>query len=251
MQPETTIEQTPQVDQPVNHSDGIAAKGVAVNPQATEQETQQQINWKKFREERVIERKQLEEQKRAAEEQRKKAEEKAAEAQALKEAMDAILNKPTSNGFDADVEDEEKRIERLVENKFQERQKREEQDRRAREAQELPQKLVSQHNDFNDVCSTENLDYLTFHFPEVAAAYKSLPDSFDKWSNLYKAVKRFVPNTNSKRDEMRAEKNFNKPQSASTAGVTQQGSNIPVRNLDEQKKAANWERMQRTLKGLS
>jgi len=51
------------------------------------QETVEQINWKKFRQDREVERKQKEEA-------IKRASEKEAEAQALKAAMEAILNKP-------------------------------------------------------------------------------------------------------------------------------------------------------------
>jgi hypothetical protein len=81
--------------------------------------------------------------------------------------------------------------------------------------------------------------------------FSHLPDGYDKWQAIYKAVKRFVPNTDSRQDSMKAERNLQKPASISSPGNTQGGNAMPGAKLDESRKAANWERMQRTLKGLS
>lgn len=214
-----------------------------------EPENYQEVNWRKFREERALERKKLEEEKRQREEANKLAKAKAEEAAALKAAMDALLNKQETQYEEEDSD--EKRIERLVEQKLQERYRREAEERARKEHEELPQTLTKTFNDFNQVCSAENLDYLSFHYPEVAHAYKHMPDSFDKWANIYKAVKRFVPNTDSRRDMAKAEKNFNKPQSPSSPGMTNQGTGGMSPKLDEKRKAENWERMQRVLRGVS
>ena len=111
--------------------------------------------------------------------------------------------------------------------------------------------LTSEYKDFNQVCSTENLDYLDYHYPEVARAFKHAPDGFDKWSDIYKAVKRFVPNIDSRKDARKAENNFNKPQSGSSQNITQNQPGSGAHILTEDRKKANWERMQRSLKGLS
>ena len=210
----------------------------------------QEQNWKKFREERAAERKQLEEERKRSAEAKKRAEEKAAEAEALKAAMESILNKPSASYQEQEEESEEKRIDRLVESKLAERQRRAEEERRRKEQEELPSTLSRTYNDFNEVCSTENLDYLQYHYPEVARAYQHMPDGFDKWSDIYKAVKRFVPNPDSKRDQVRADKNFNKPQSGSINGASQPSMGSSAVHLDEQRKADNWARMQRTIKGV-
>jgi hypothetical protein len=207
--------------------------------QATE--TPEQINWKKFREERSRERKEKEELER---DRSKKSE----EISALKAAVEALANKPANSIQEPTEETEEQRISRQVENSLAARDKQYEAQRRAREHQEMPSKLASTFQDFEKVCSAENLDYLEFHYPEVATPFKSLPDSFEKWSNIYKAVKRFVPNPDSGRDQKKAEKNFSKPQSMSVPGTTIT-TDTPPMMLDDQRRADNWARMQKVMKG--
>jgi len=216
---------------------------VIPNPEA---ETQEQINWKKFREAREQERK----QKEAAE---KKASEKEAEAHALKAAMDALLNKQSNqhtndNQYSDDEETDDVRIQKKIDAALTARDRQLEEQRRQKEQAEFPQRLVSTYSDFNDVCTTENLDYLEYHYPEIASAFKHSPDGFDKWSSVYKAVKRFVPNTSSQKDQKKAEKNFNKPQSMAASGVSQTGDTSPMQ-LDDKRRADNWSRMQKVMKG--
>ncbi len=210
-------------------------------------ETQEQINWKKFREQREIERK----QKEAAE---KRAAEKSAEADALKAAMEAILDKKPTNSVDNgsrlvdEEETDDQKIDKRVNAALEARDRQYQLQRIQQEQQELPQKLSQAYSDFNQVCSTENLDYLEYHYPEIARAFRNAPDGFDKWSDVYKTVKRFVPNTDSKKDQQKAEKNFNKPQSMTVSGVTQVGDTAPIQ-LDDKKRSDNWKRMQAVIKG--
>ncbi len=210
-----------------------------------EQETQEQINWKKFREAREIERK----QKEAAE---KRANEKEQEAQALKAAMDALLNKPSNNhqttaSQEEDLSEDE-RIQKKVDEAIAVRDKKQQEENLRKEQAAFPHRLTQTFNDFNQVCSSENLDYLEYHYPEVANAFSKMPDGFDKWANVYKAVKRFVPNPDSKKEQAKAEKNFNKPQAMSIAGKTQVGDTAP-HTLDDKRRQDNWARMQRVMKG--
>lgn len=211
--------------------------------EAPKPETQEQINWKRFREAREVERK----QKEAAE---KDAARKAEEIAALKAAMESLVNKPAraSDSYDATEETEDQRIQKKVDAALAERERQYEQQRLQKEQQEFPQRLVSTFSDFNQVCTSDNLDYLEYHYPEVAAPYKHLPDSYDKWAAIYKAVKRFVPNPDSGKDQRKAEKNFNKPQSMAVAGNTQTTDSAPIM-LDEKRRQDNWARMQRIMKG--
>ncbi len=222
------------------------------NAEATalvQQESQEEINWRKFREQREIDRK----QKEAAE---KRALEKDAEASALKAAMEAILNKKSTNSVDVSSNQysndeelsEDERIQRKVDAALTIKEREYEERRKQKELAEYPQKLNSAYKDFNQVCSSENLDYLEFHYPEVAKAFRNQPDGFDKWSDIYAAVKRFVPNINNKKDQAKAEKNFNKPQSMTVSGATQTGDSAPV-HLDDKRRSDNWARMQRVMKG--
>jgi hypothetical protein len=207
----------------------------------TTEDTQEQ-NWRKFREAREKERK----EKEAAE---KRAIEREAEAAALKAAMEALVNKPQPTSQSEESEEtEEQRIERKVQEMLLKNQRKMEEERQKKEIAELPQKLQHTFGDFNQVCSQENLDYFQYHYPEVAAGFKHAPDTFETWANLYKAMKRFIPNPDSKKDQARIEKNLNKPQSLSLPGMTQTGDHAPT-EITEKRRQDNWARMQRVMKG--
>ncbi len=216
-------------------------------PASDVQETQEQINWKKFRQQREEE---LKKSREAEELARRKAE----EAEALKAALEAVLNKqPQQNTYvnnSYETEDDEetifkKRMEKLLaEREAQYRKELEQQ-----EKQQLPVKLQQTFGDFQNVCTQENLDYLEFHYPEIATAFQHMPDNFDKWSSVYKAVKRFVPNTNGQKAIQKIEQNLNKPQSLNT-GLSSTSDTTPHIYLDEDKKKANWNRMKKLAKGL-
>lgn len=209
-------------------------------------DTQEQINWRKFREVRDQERK-------AKEESDRIAAQKSAEAEALKKAMEALLNKPQSQQTQQsyvshDEMTDEQRIEALIDSRFKQRMQQEEQARLQRDAEEAPYRLKREYKDYDQVCSQENLDYVAFHYPEVANAFTGRPDGYEKWVDIYKAVKRFVPNPDSKKDSQKADKNFTKPQSMSVPGVAQTGDTAPQK-LDDKRRADNWSRMQRIMKG--
>ena len=224
----------------------VAASNEATKTAETAQtENPQEINWRQFRENREKERKEREELER---DRARKSEENAA----LKAALEVLANKPSnqSNNAEQPEETEDQRIRRQVKEMMDAQEKEREAVRLKREAEELPSRLQNNFNDFNAVCTNENLDYLEFHYPEIAAPYKHLPDSYEKWANIYKAVKRFVPNPNSGKDQKKAEKNFNKPQSMAVPGATMT-TDTPPSLLDDKRKESNWLRMQRRMKGLS
>jgi len=215
----------------------------SAEPTAQEEDTPEKINWRKFREAREKERK----EKVAAE---KRAYEKEQEVAALKAAMEAIVNRPSAQYQESSEQDEtdDQRIKRLVSETIQEQRRKEEQEYQQREQQEFPVRLKRDFNDFDTVCSTENLDYLEYHYPEVADAFKELPDNYSKWAKVYKAVKKFVPNTDGRKEKGAAEKNLNRPQAMSAAGKTTTGDTAP-QYLDDKRKADNWQRMQRAMRG--
>jgi hypothetical protein len=203
----------------------------------------EQINWRQFRAKREEERKEAEASKQLAEQKQK-------EADALKKAMEALLSKPApmqqDNSGDMGEESEDDRIEKKVQAALAKKEAEYQQRRAQEEAASMPSRLAQQHPDFNQVCTTENVDYLEYHYPEVASAIKHMPEGLDKWSTIYKAVKRFVPNPDTSRDDKRIAKNLSKPQSPS-AMSTGTGDQAP-RILDDTKRAANWERMRRVMK---
>ena len=251
MQPQ--IENPPVAQTATNDQVPANTKSVEIVSKSVEEQgpniksEENQANWRAFRERKEADRK-------AKEEAERRAAEKHAEAEALKAALEAITNKPQRHRQD-EVEErdesEDERIQRRVDEAIKKHESEAERRRAEREHAEFPQRINQTYPDFNQICTTENLDWLEYHYPEVAAPYKYLPDNYDKWSSIYKAVKRFMPNPDSKKDQNRAEKNLAKPGSLSSTGTTQGGSAMPAARLDEQRKADNWARMQRTLKGLS
>lgn len=210
------------------------------------EETPEQINWKKFREERERDR-------TAKKEAEKLAHQKSQEAEAMKAALEAIVNKPTSRqqSYQEPEEEEvsqEKLIQRHVEQAIERKEKEYAERERQREIENLPAALNREFRDFNQVCTQSNIDYLEFHYPEVTAGFEHMPEGQKKWSCIYKAIKKFIPNSDAKKDQTRIEKNSNKPGAISVPGATQTSDSAPQK-LDDKRRADNWSRMQRVMKG--
>jgi pyruvate/2-oxoglutarate dehydrogenase complex dihydrolipoamide acyltransferase (E2) component len=200
-------------------------------------------NWKKFREERENERKARIEAEQKAEQTRK-------EAEALKAAMESLLNNGQSNNqMHSESETEEDIIEKKVRVALEKERQKHEAERKQQEAKELPKMLENTYRDFNHVCNTENLDYLEYHYPEVAAGYRYMPEGFDKWSAIYQAVKRFVPQGH-KEDLKRIDENAMKPKTSLPSGIDTKPKGHPW-ILTEERRAANWRRMQQEQRNIS
>jgi len=215
--------------------------------EATQEESEQTKNWKKWKENRQRER----EEALRIDAARQKAENEAA---ALRQALEAVVNKPQqrqeNNGYEEE-ESEEQRINRKVEEALAKREQHYQAQREQEELKTYPQKLNNAYSDFNQVCSPENLDYLEYHHPELAKSFAHRKDGFEKWSDIYNAVKRYIPNNNSQRDAQKAEKNLQKPQALSHSTLSSTGPTGSSTQLTEQRRAENWARMQKTLKGLN
>lgn len=215
-------------------------------------------NWKAFREARKKDRA----EKEAAE---RRAAEKEAEAAALKAAMEAAFTKGSApspqayqqyygigQGNDHPEETEDQKIERKVNELLA---KKEEHFRKQQAEEELrayPQRLMRDFPDFSQVCSQENLDYLDYHYPEISRPLQRLGEGYDKWHDTYYAVKKLIPNHSTARKEaLRAEINSNKPRSISSTGPSPTGE-APRHSWQEveARRAENWARMQRTMKGV-
>ena len=247
---ETVAHQAIDTNQPAQQAVGVPTTD------NTDAQSQEDPNWKAFREARKRDRLERE----AAE---ARAADKEKEVAALKAAMEAAFatkNVPSPQAYQdyygmnqQPDESEDQRIERMVEQKLA---KKEEQYRREQaeyEAKTYPQRLMKDMPDFNQVCSQENLDYLDYHYPEVSRPLQRLGEGYDKWHDTYHAVKKLIPNhSTAKKEAMRADINSNKPRSMSSnpqAPAATGGGSESWREA-EQKRAANWERMRRTLKSV-
>lgn len=215
-----------------------------------EGEIKEDPNWKAFREAR----KQDRILKEAAE---KKAAEKEQEVLALRKAMEAAFAKQpviqqNHDSYYPQEETEDERIQKKVDAALAARDEQYQREAQEREAREYPQRLNQTYPDFNQVITDENLDWLDHHYPEISRPFQRLPNDYQKWSDIYQTVKKLIPNYASvKKDAQRAESNLQKPQSMSAIGNSQipqqQGASI----LGKERRKQNWERMQRTLKGLT
>ncbi len=216
------------------------------NPTQTVPEVQEDVqerNWRLVREQSKLE-------KQHREEAEKLAREKEKEVAAMKLALDTLLSKPssnTNNQNDPEMDEEDLKLQRRVDEALAKRDREYEQRRAQREQEEMPRKLNETHNDFDSVCSDENVDYLKYHHPEIAKAFMHMPDSFDKWSSIYKAIKKLVPNS-SETDKKKIAQNLNKPQSMAVSGITGSGDSAP-HQLDDKRRSDNWARMQRVMRG--
>lgn len=211
------------------------------------QETDEEKNWKAFREARKRERE-------AREEAEKRAAEKEKELAALKAAMEAAFKNqaPNENAYNSYyASEEEDSIEKKIEAVLIAREEKLQREREEREKREYPKKLLKDLPDFQNVCSQENLDYIDYHFPEISRPLQRLEEGYDKWHDIYHAVKKLVPNShNSQKDAKKIEQNTLKPQSPSGRIInTDMSPPNSYKDLEERRRA-NWERMQRTLKGI-
>ncbi len=198
------------------------------------------------------------------------AAQKEQEISALKAAMEAAFSKSApspqayqqyygtnnqafgNHGFEHEEETEDQRIEKKVSALLAAKEENQRRQQEERERTEYPNRLVKDFNDFNSIVSQENLDYMDYHYPEVSRPLQRLGDGYDKWADIYRAIKKFVPNnTNSRRDAAKAEANFNKPKSISSTTLTPNGEGARSSWQEtEQRRTENWQRMQRMLKGV-
>lgn len=212
------------------------------NPNFVKSEENQE-NWKKFREEKIKERK-------AREEAERLAKQKMQEAEALKKAMEALIETqktPQQNNSDFNNilydEDEEKRIQRLIDDRLNQERKKYQEDLARAEAQKLPQLIQQNMPDFNQVCTQENVDYLYYKNPSLAKSLEMVPNSYNKWAAVYEAVKGLVP-LQAKNDSNIMQRNLAKPQSAA-AVLTDTKPETQGWQLSEQRKKENQLRAKR------
>lgn len=212
------------------------------------EDVQEDPNWRAFREARKKDRAERE----AAE---RRASEKEAEVAALKAAMEAAFSKGSHKSvedtYSPHEENEDEKLEKRIQSIIAEREAKAEKERQLREQQELPYRLKQAFPDYDQVVNEENGAYLEYHHPEVYRSLLRQPQNFETLCDTYKIVKKLIPNSgNGKKDSAKAEVNLSKPKSISSTGLTQTQESSSAR-LTEDRKAANWERMQRMMKGVS
>jgi hypothetical protein len=224
----------------------VDQQNVAIN--VDQKETHEDPDWRAFREAR---KKDIAEREAAIH----KAQEKEAEVAALKAAMEAAFSKsqPQQQQYaEQGDETEDERIEKKVTAAIAKRDAEYRKTQAERERTELPDRLAKAFPDYGQVVNEENGAYLEYHHPELYRTLMRQPENFDTCSDIYKLVKKYVPNaTTAKREMAKADANVAKPKSISSIGMTQPGEAKTSVILSEERKAANYARMQKVLKGLS
>lgn len=261
---ENKTEATAQLDKP--DANIVQQKVDATTSQKQESEPVQKEgeeaagdpNWRAFREARKKDRA----EKEAAE---RRAIEKEAEVAALKAAMEAAFSKsaPTPQAYqqyygiqpsyEHNEESEDEKIEKKVNSLLAAREEKARMEAIEREKREYPNRILRDFPDFNNVVSQENLDYIDYHFPELSRPLQRLNEGYDKWSDIYHAIKKLIPNhATAKKDSVRADMNNQKPKSISSTGITQSGEAVQYNFQEvEKRRAENWARMERIRKGIS
>lgn len=236
----------------------ISPENIDVNSQkqieSKEPESPEDQNWKAFREARKRDRAEKESAER-------RAAEKEQEIAALKAAMEAAFSAKSAPstqayqqyyGMEQQEESEDQRIERRVNEILSKKEEQYRREQEEYERREYPNRIKRDFPDFSQVCSQENLDYLDYHYPEISRPLQRLSEGYDKWHDTYHAVKKLIPNHSTARKEaMRADINSNKPRSISSTGPSPTGER-PRESWQEAeaRRAENWARMQRTMKGV-
>jgi len=84
-------------------------------------------------------------------------------------------------------------------------------DREERYKAQLPDMLKKQFNDFDDVVTKENVDYLKANKPHIAATLAATKDPYAQAAAAYEYIKAYVPSVGSAEDKEKAIKNAQKP----------------------------------------
>ncbi len=218
-------------------------------PVIPQQEAVEDPNWRAVREQRKKD-------KAAREEAEKRAADAQAQADALKAAMEAAFAKmpqqqyqQPQNEYQEETEDE--RLEKKVQAILTTREAQAERNRIEREKTELPTKLRKAFPDYEKVINEETGAYLEYHHPEILRTILRAQENFESCSDTYHLVKKLIPGLQeAKKDQAKTQANLLKPKSASSPSITDSGQQIHPFILSEERKAANYARMQKELRSL-
>lgn len=182
--------------------------------QTKEPEDEAEKNWRAVREKRK-------EDEIIRKEQTKKIEEQ----QEMLKAMEALLSKqnqpaqPQNQSEEEEIHPEEwvtgEKLQKILEKDRKERDKLRQQE----EQRQTQQRIKSSFPDMDQVLSQDNLAYLEYHEPEIAAGIAQIQDPYLQVANAYKTVKRLVPQVTDQ-DRKKMERTQNTPGSLSDPRVT-------------------------------
>lgn len=155
--------------------------------------------------------------------------------------------KPAYSNLKPDELAEWHAVQGYTDNKFSQTQKELAQMRSQLEAMNLERRVLTQHPDWYQVCSHDNVAKLKAQYPEVAAALSTSQDQYAQAASTYSLIKRFgieEGNRSSNEANKKFEQNKNRPRSAasvqgsSPSPISQANRYSDWDNMTEQQKAA-------------
>jgi len=230
--------------------------------QSQEELTPEEINWRKFRQKRNEDRKNAEEAHKTAEVAQNQSKQKDEQIAALTTAIDNMLESKGKQSMTqseqdkmiSDLVDEDiptggevkgflkKFVPELIKDVLNKNKEEERQRQSDRERKEMPNNLQKRHTDFKEIVHQENLDYLDYHYPDIAGALAHLPEGVEKWSSIYNTVKKLVPNVG-KGDARRLDQNSQKPQAMTSTSASPSEEKGHGKYLSPAEKSANYKRL--------
>jgi len=186
----------------------VGQEGNPGQEQVGQPENDKEYNFKQIRENNARLQAQLEQERREREQLQQMVEQKFADQ--LKPQAEEEVDEL------ADVAEDDwltrKHAEKLAERRAREIVKNmlaEENQKRA--IQELPNRLKTEHADFESVVTKENVEYLKANKPHIAATLAATKDPYAQALAAYDAIKAFCPTAQMKEEEDRMAQNAQKP----------------------------------------
>ena len=238
-------------------SSSEATEQTAAGSESGSEPTEEEKNWKAFRDGRDSDRKAKE-----AAEQKASERQEQIDSMALAMAQMQAGQSPTNPPISQQVTEEllgqlqtddiptggeimqyfQKMLPEALEKHAAKSEEKRAKDRAEEDAKQMPAKIRAANRDFDEIVTKENLDYLDYHHPLIAKGLERQGHTLEKWNDVYAAVKKYVPQME-KRDVARMDHNANKPQHVSQANAGVSAESGMTRRLSESEKAANYKRL--------
>jgi hypothetical protein len=178
-------------------------------PEANNQEGEDEAsrNWKAVRERRQEE-----------ERLRKEQEKKIAEQQEMIKALEAVIYKSADQGQTqqqpSQIHPDEwvtgQKLQEILEQERQQWQKTQQELKQQQTQAQVQAQMATKYPDYKQVLSADNLSYLEYHDPEIAAGIAQIQDPYIQAVTAYKQIKSFVPQM-TPQDQKKIERTQNTP----------------------------------------
>lgn len=209
-------------------------------------EDEKERNWRAFLDKRKEEQEELKKEKERSAQLAQENARRSKEIEDMKVAFSALLQKNNDPVYEDDDDTGKKikeEVERIINQRDEQRAKAEEQRRIDEERKVIKRDMP----DLLEVCSQDNLAYLEFYHPEIAIPLSKMQDGFEKTKLAYDAIKKHVKM--GKKEEKLIEKNLSKPKSVHSNVSNESQQEGSSYSMSDSKKQQVWNKMQRLISG--